>query len=128
VLIGDGRREAVVVTALEKRLLINVEADISAIPIGKVRRDDGLNLRRTDRRDWQVRFDQTPPADSWVFDLPMMVRASLLRRLAMLLLALLGLLALGWWAIRDGGAGITPEPLPDLAKAIAWPVPQSLTA
>lgn len=93
----DGRREAVVVTALEKRLLINVEADISAIPLARVRRDDGLCLRRTDKQDWQIRFDAMPPPDSWVHDLPLLSPANPVRRAVMILLLLLGLIAAWLW-------------------------------
>jgi hypothetical protein len=97
VLINDGRREAVVVTALEKRLLINVEADISAIPLSRVRRDDGLCLRRTDKQDWQIRFDAMPPLESWVHDLPLLSPANPARRAVMILLLLLGLAAAWLW-------------------------------
>jgi beta-barrel assembly-enhancing protease len=112
VLTGDGRREAVVVTALEKRLVINVEADISAIPLARVRRDDGLNLRRTDIRDWQIRFDTLPPPDSWVHDLPLLPPANPLRRAALILLALLGLIAGALWLARDKVAVLAAPLLP----------------
>jgi hypothetical protein len=129
VLTGDGRREAVVVTALEKRLVINVEADISAIPLARVRRDDGLNLRRTDSKDWRIRFDTLPPPGSWVHDLPLLPPANPLRRLAIILLALLGVIAAGLWAVRDSeDMTVRPQPLPDLAKAIGWPGPRSWQA
>ncbi|WP_310474402.1 hypothetical protein [Sandarakinorhabdus sp.] len=121
VLTGDGRREAVVVTALEKRLVINVEADISAIPLARVRRDDGLNLRRTDNKDWQIRFDTVPPPQSWVHDLPLLPPANPLRRLAVILLTLMAVIGAVLWATRDSNVAITPQPLPDLAKAIGWP-------
>lgn len=121
VLTGDGRREAVVVTALEKRLVINVEADISAIPLARVRRDDGLNLRRTDNKDWQIRFDTLPPPESWVHDLPLLPPANPLRRALIILLALLAVIGAVLWATRDSNVAITPQPLPDLAKAIGWP-------
>ena len=101
VLTGDGRREAVVVTAHEKRLVINVEADISAIPLARVRRDEGLNIRRTDKPDWRIRLDAVPPPDSWVHDLPLLPQQSLLRRLILLVLALLGLLAGLLWLAHD---------------------------
>ena len=101
VLTGDGRREAVVVTALEKRLLINIEADISAIPLARVRRDDGLNLRRTDRKDWQIRFDTLPPPESWVQDLPLLPPPNPVARFLIILLALLGVVAAFLWASRE---------------------------
>jgi hypothetical protein len=118
-LIHAGRREAVVVTALEKRLLINVEADISAIPIARVRRDEGLNLHRTDQRDWQIRFDTLPPAESWVHDLPLLSTFSPLRRAVMILLLLLGLAAAWLWN-RDSKLPVMGE-LPD-PGAIVKPV------
>lgn len=128
-LIADGRREEVVVTAHDKRLVINVEADITAISLARVRRDEGLNLRRTDNRDWQIRFDSVPPPDSWVHDLPLLPPANPLRRLAIILLALLGVIAAGLWAARDNDSGATVvPPLPGLAKAIGWPNPQSWLA
>ena len=103
VLLADGRREAVVVTAHDKRLVINIESDIAAIPLARVRRDDGLNLVRTDRRDWQVRFDAAPAADSWVMDLPLRSRASRLRPVLLwLLVALVTAVALLGWG-RAGG-------------------------
>lgn len=100
-LLCDGRREEVVVTAHEKRLVINVEADISAIPISRVRRDDGLNLRRTDNKDWRIRFDTLPPPDSWVHDLPLLSPPNPLRRAVLIVLALLGLVAGLLWLARD---------------------------
>lgn len=100
VMISGGRREAVVVTALEKRLLINVEADISAIALARVRRDDGLNLRRTDQKDWQIRFDTLPPPESWVHDLPLQSPPNRLGRALIVLLALLAVVAAFWWAAR----------------------------
>ncbi|WP_197042024.1 M48 family metallopeptidase [Sandarakinorhabdus oryzae] len=100
-LMADGRREAVVVTAHEKRLVINVEADISAIPLARVRRDEGLNIRRTDNRDWRIRLDAVPPPDSWVHDLPILPQPSPLRRMLLVVLALLGLLAALLWLARD---------------------------
>jgi hypothetical protein len=124
-LLCDGRREEVVVTAHEKRLVINVEADISAIPITRVRRDDGLNLRRTDNKDWRIRFDTLPPPDSWVHDLPLLPPANPLRRLLVILLALLAVIAAGLWAVGGDGVALSPQPLPDLAKSLPWPAPQS---
>lgn len=124
-LVNEGRREAVVVTAHEKRLVINVEADISAIPIARVRRDDGLNLRRTDKADWHIRFDTLPPLDSWVHDLPLLPPPNPLRRLAVILLALLAVIAAGLWATGGGGGALAAQPLPDLSKAVPWPVPQN---
>lgn len=100
VLTTAGRREIVVVTAHDKRLVINVEADISAMPLTRVRRDAGLNLRRTDKSDWQIRLDDVPP-ESWVFDLPLARPMRLGRRLLLIGLALLALLAAGLWLGRD---------------------------
>ncbi|OSZ72716.1 hypothetical protein CAP39_05270 [Sphingomonas sp. IBVSS1] len=111
-LVADGRREAVVVTAHDKRLVINVESDITAIPLARVRRDDGLNLRRTDRRDWQVRFDQTPPADSWVMDLPLLARPNPLRRAVLAIIALLAVIAGLAWANREQVAVLAAPLLP----------------
>ena len=125
-LLCDGRREEVVVTAHEKRLVINVEADISAIPITRVRRDDGLNLRRTDNKDWRIRFDTLPPPDSWVHDLPLLPPANPLRRLAIILLALLALIGAAWWAVGGNDVALPDQPLPDLAKMLPRPGPQSL--
>lgn len=125
-LLCDGRREEVVVTAHEKRLVINVEADISAIPITRVRRDDGLNLRRTDNKDWRIRFDTVPPPDSWVHDLPLLPSANPLRRLAIILLALLALIGAAWWAVGVNDVAMPDHPLPDLAKMLPRPGPQSL--
>jgi hypothetical protein len=124
-LLYDGRREEVVVTAHEKRLVINVEADITAIPIARVRRDDGLNLRRTDNADWRIRFDTLPPPDSWVHDLPLLPAANPLRRLAVILLALLAVVGAAWW--RAGGTPVAPSApaLPDLARQMNWPTPQN---
>jgi predicted Zn-dependent protease len=112
VLLADGRREAVVVTAHDKRLVINIESDITAIPLARVRRDDGLNLVRTDRRDWQVRFDATPAADSWVMDLPLLARPSMLRRALLAVMALLALIAGLAWAMRDEVAVLAAPLLP----------------
>ena len=95
VLVCDGRREAVVVTAHEKRLVINVEADISAIPLARVRRDAGLGLRRTDQPDWQIKLDNVPAPGSWVHDLPLLSPPNPLRRAVFIVLAILGLLAAG---------------------------------
>jgi len=125
-LLCDGRREEVVVTAHEKRLVINVEADISAIPITRVRRDDGLNLRRTDNKDWRIRFDTVPPPDSWVHDLPLLAPANPLRRLAIILLALLALIGAAWWAVGGNDVALPNQALPDLAKMLPRPGPQSL--
>lgn len=100
VLTCDGRRDAVVVTAHEKRLVINVEADITAIPLDRVRRDAGLNLRRTDRRDWQIRLDEVPP-ESWVFDLPLMRIMPAWRRAVLIVLALLALAVVARWLGLD---------------------------
>lgn len=124
-LVNEGRREAVVVTAHEKRLVINVEADISAIPIARVRRDDGLGLRRTDKADWHIRFDTLPPPDSWVHDLPLLPPPNPLRRLLVILLALLALIAAALWAVGGDNVALAAQSLPDLAKALPWPVPQS---
>ena len=126
-LLCDGRREEVVVTAHEKRLVINVEADISAIPIARVRRDEGLNLRRTDDKAWRIRFDTLPPPDSWVHDLPLLPVPNPLRRLAVLLLALLALIGAALWAGGGDGVALAPQPLPNLAKASPWPTPNSLS-
>jgi hypothetical protein len=120
-LISDGRREEVVVTAHEMRLVINVEADISVLPLSRVRRDDALNLWRTDRNDWLIRFDTPPPPESWVHDVPLQPQVSPLRRLALIVLAPLGLIAAGLLAARAESLPIAARPLPDLAKAIAWP-------
>lgn len=95
VLVMGGRREAVVVTAHEKRLVINVEADISAIPLARVRRDAGLGLRRTDQPDWQIKLDNVPAPGSWVHDLPLLSPPNPLRRAVLIVLAILGLLAAG---------------------------------
>jgi beta-barrel assembly-enhancing protease len=100
-LLCDGRREEVVVTAHETRLVINVEASITAIPIARVRRDDGLNLRRTDNKDWRIRFDTLPPPDSWVHDLPLLPPPNPLRRAVLILLVLIGVIAAGLWLARD---------------------------
>jgi hypothetical protein len=121
----DGRRAEVVVTAHEKRLVINVEADISAIPLARVRRDDGLNLRRTDDRDWQIRFDALPPPESWVHDLPLLPATNPLRRLAVLLLALLAVVTAALWAARSDPAVPSARPLPDLARLMQWPTPEN---
>lgn len=125
VLTHDGRRHEVVVTAHEKRLVINVEADISAIPLARVRRDEGLNLKRSDDRDWLIRFDTLPPPDSWVHDLPLQAPAHPLRRLLVILLALLAVLATAWWAAGSDAVAVAAQPLPDLSKAVNWPVPQN---
>lgn len=101
VLMCDGRRETVVVTAHEKRLVINVEADISAIAIARVRRDEGLGLRRTDMRDWHISFDTLPAPDSWVHDLPLLPPPNPLRQAVLIVLALLGLIAGLLWLARD---------------------------
>lgn len=111
-LVNEGRREAVVVTAHEKRLVINVEADISAIPIARVRRDAGLGLRRTDKADWHIRFDTLPPPDSWVHDLPLLPPPNPLRRALLILLTLLGVLAGGLWMARDRLAQLAAPLLP----------------
>lgn len=124
----DGRQEDVVVTAHDKRLVINVEADISAIPLARVRRDDGLNLRRTDIKDWRIRFDTLPPPESWVHDLPLLPPFNPLRRLAIILLALLGLIAGLYWLASSDSVALAAQPLPDLSKAVPWPVPQSRLA
>ncbi len=116
VLIRDGRQEVVVVTAHEKRLVINVEADISAIPIARVRRDDGLNLVRTDQRDWMIRFDTLPPTDSWVHDLDLLPPPSPARRLALILLGLLGVVASLFWMGRDR---VTAMASPHLSPVVA---------
>ena len=99
VLLEDGRSAAVVVTAHAMRLVINVEADISAIPLARVRRDDGLNLWRTDRPGWQIRLDSVPP-DSWVFELPLASPAAGRRRALILLLLVLA--GAGLWALTLG--------------------------
>lgn len=111
-LISAGRREAVVVTAHEKRLVINVEADISAIPLARVRRDAGLNLCRTDKADWQIRLDALPPLGSWVHDLPLQRPASPLRRAVLIVLALIGLIAAALWAARDEAALLAAQLFP----------------
>jgi Zn-dependent protease with chaperone function len=111
-LLCDGRREEVVVTAHEKRLVINVEADISAIPITRVRRDDGLNLRRTDNKDWRIRFDTLPPPESWVHDLPLLSPPNPLRRAVVIVLALFGLIAAALWLARDKVALLAAPLLP----------------
>lgn len=95
VLITPGRRQAVVVTAHATRLVINIEADITAIPLSRVRRDDAFNLRRRDDPDWTIRLDAPPPPASWVHDLPVLRPPSRLRRVVLAVLALIGLLA-GW--------------------------------
>jgi hypothetical protein len=115
----------VVVTAHETRLVINVEASISAIPIARVRRDDGLNLRRTDNKDWRIRFDTLPPAESWVHDLPLLPSPNPMRRLVVILLALLALIGTALWAVGGDGVSLAPQSLPDLAKVLPRPVPQS---
>lgn len=115
-LISGGRREAVVVTAHEKRLVINVEADISAIPLARVRRDAGLNLCRTDTGDWQIRLDALPPPGSWVHDLPLQRPASPLRRAVLIVLALIGLIAAALWAARDEAALLAVPLLPNQAN------------
>lgn len=125
VLISAGRREAVVVTALEKRLVINVEADISAIPVARVRRDDGLNLRRTDQKDWQIRFDTLPPPGSWVHDLPLLSPPNPLRRAAVIVLALLGLIAAGLWAAGGKVAVMAQTPVSVPAIPLAGPAIRS---
>ena len=124
-LLCDGRRDEVVVTAHETRLVINVEANISAIPIARVRRDDGLNLRRTDNKDWRIRFDTLPPAESWVHDLPLLPSPNPIRRLVVILLALLALIGTVLWAVGGDGFSLAPRSLPDLAKVLPRPVPQS---
>ncbi|WP_303811590.1 hypothetical protein [Sandarakinorhabdus limnophila] len=124
-LLCDGRRDEVVVTAHETRLVINVEANISAIPIARVRRDEGLNLRRTDNKDWRIRFDTLPPAESWVHDLPLLPPPNPLRQLAVILLALLALIGTALWAVGGDGVSLAPQSLPDLAKVLPRPVPQS---
>ena len=124
-LLCDGRRDEVVVTAHETRLVINVEANISAIPIARVRRDEGLNLRRTDNKDWRIRFDTLPPAESWVHDLPLLPPPNPLRRLVVILLALLALIGTVLWAVGGDGFSLAPQSLPDLAKVLPRPVPQS---
>lgn len=124
-LLCDGRRDEVVVTAHETRLVINVEANISAIPIARVRRDDGLNLRRTDNKDWRIRFDTLPPAESWVHDLPLLPPPNPMRRLVVILLALLALIGTALWAVGGDGVSLAPQSLPDLAKVLPRPVPQS---
>ncbi len=124
-LLCDGRRDEVVVTAHETRLVINVEANISAIPIARVRRDEGLNLRRTDNKDWRIRFDTLPPAESWVHDLPLLPPSNPLRRLVVILLALLALIGTALWAVGGDGVSLAPQSLPDLAKVLPRPVPQS---
>ena len=124
-LLCDGRRDEVVVTAHETRLVINVEANISAIPIARVRRDEGLNLRRTDNKDWRIRFDTLPPAESWVHDLPLLPPPNSLRRLVVILLALLALIGTALWAVGGDGVSLAPQSLPDLAKVLPRPVPQS---
>lgn len=124
-LLCDGRRDEVVVTAHETRLVINVEANISAIPIARVRRDEGLNLRRTDNKDWRIRFDTLPPPESWVHDLPLLSPPNPLRRLVVILLALLALIGTALWAVGGDGVSLAPQSLPDLAKVLPRPVPQS---
>ncbi len=124
-LLCDGRRDEVVVTAHETRLVINVEANISAIPIARVRRDEGLNLRRTDNKDWRIRFDTLPPPESWVHDLPLLPPPNPMRRLVVILLALLALIGTALWAVGGDGVSLAPQSLPDLAKALPRPVPQS---
>lgn len=124
-LLCDGRRDEVVVTAHETRLVINVEASISAIPIARVRRDEGLNLRRTDNKDWRIRFDTLPPPESWVHDLPLLPPPNPLRRLVVILLALLSLIGTALWAVGGDGFSLAPQSLPDLAKVLPRPVPQS---
>ena len=101
VMMDDGRCETVVVTAHEKRLVINVEADISALPLARMRRDEGLNLRRTDKPEWRITLDAVPPPGSWVHDLPLLLPPNPLRRAVLMLLALLGLIAAGLWMARD---------------------------
>jgi len=124
-LLCDGRRDEVVVTAHETRLVINVEANISAIPIARVRRDDGLNLRRTDNKDWRICFDTLPPPESWVHDLPLLPPPNPMRRLVVILLALLALIGTALWAVGGDGVSLAPQSLPDLAKVLPRPVPQS---
>jgi|GEM_PF-1636483 len=124
-LLCDGRRDEVVVTAHETRLVINVEANISAIPIARVRRDEGLNLRRTDNKDWRIRFDTLPPAESWVHDLPLLPSPNPIRRLVVILLALLALIGTVLWAVGGDGFSLAPQSLPDLAKVLPRPVLQS---
>jgi len=124
-LLCDGRRDEVVVTAHETRLVINVEANISAIPIARVRRDEGLNLRRTDNKDWRIRFDTLPPAESWVHDLPLLPSPNPIRRLVVILLALLALIGTVLWAVGGDGFSLAPQSLPDIAKVLPRPVPQS---
>ena len=124
-LLCDGRRDEVVVTAHETRLVINVEANISAIPIARVRRDEGLNLRRTDNKDWRIRFDTLPPAESWVHDLPLLPSPNPIRRLVVILLALLALIGTVLWAVGGDGFSLAPQSLPDLANVLPRPVPQS---
>ena len=124
-LLCDGRRDEVVVTAHETRLVINVEANISAIPIARVRRDEGLNLRRTDNKDWRIRFDTLPPAESWGHDVPLLPPPNPLRRLVVILLALLALIGTALWAVGGDGVSLAPQSLPDLAKVLPRPVPQS---
>jgi len=124
-LLCDGRRDEVVVTAHETRLVINVEANISAIPIARVRRDDGLNLRRTDNKDWRIRFDTLPPPESWVHDLPLLPPPNPMRRLVVILLALLALIGTALLAVGGDGVSLAPQSLPDLAKVLPRPVPQS---
>jgi len=124
-LLCDGRRDEVVVTAHETRLVINVEANISAIPIARVRRDEGLNLRRTDNKDWRIRFDTLPPPESWVHDLPLLPPPNPMRRLVVILLALLALIGTALWAVGGDGVSLAPQSLPDLAKVLPRPVPQS---
>lgn len=124
-LMYDGRSEVVVVTAHDKRLVINVEADISAIPLARVRRDEGLNLRRTDNRDWRIRFDTLPPPDSWVHDLPLLPVPNPMHRLLLILLALLAVIAAAWWVTGQDSVALAAQPLPDLSRAISWPVPQT---
>ncbi len=114
VLVRDGKREAVVVTAHERRLVINVEADISAIPLARVRRDDDLRLRRTDRWDWRIELDDLPAAESWVFDLPMLARPNPWRRAVLALLTMLALIA-GLFALRRAEAD---QPSPAMLPAL----------
>ncbi|MEI6485543.1 MAG: hypothetical protein WCO11_04680 [Sphingomonadales bacterium] len=111
VLTCAGRSEIVVVTAHEKRLVINVEADISAISLAKVRRDAGLNLVRTDRRDWRISFDTLPPPDSWVHDLPLRPQPDPARRAVLVLLALVGGAVAMVMDMRDRAAAMAAGPL-----------------
>ena len=52
--------------------------------------------------------------------------ANPLRRLAIILLALLALIGAAWWAVGGNDVALPDQPLPDLAKMLPRPGPQSL--